>query len=190
LSGRHGPFARSTGIVMKHRSLEYAVRWMLAAWMLLATSITSSAVEHSHSGGYILHQHGDADSTLLCSSARGAFHDGHDGDASLSAPVFHRHGGLALLGAVIYLPMPDDSTGAHGNSPSNWETVLAVSTVQSVRTLSKSLAIDHSGLASLAVFSVGCICESKQHEVLCAGLVPAFPLCDRARHERSGVQLA
>jgi hypothetical protein len=172
---------------MKKVSVEKVLRWMLAAWMLLATSVTSSTFMHNHSGGDMSHQHDRSDSQ---SSVLLAVHDSHDGDVSSSAADVHRHGCLALFGAVTYLPMPGGPTGSGGKSLAGWETMVAVSASQDVRTLAKGLTIDHSGLASLAVLSTSCICESKQHETLCAGAAPASPLCDRARHERSGVQLA
>ena len=163
-----------TGTVMKNVSVENALRWMLAAWMLLATSVTSSTFVHGHSGGNLSHQHDKSDCTLSHSFAPAAFHDGHDSDVSLSAVDVHRHGCLVLLGAITYQPMPGEPSGSHEKSPSGWETIVAVSAAQGVRTLSKSLAVDHSGLASLAVFSIGCICESKQHETLCAGACPGL----------------
>ena len=108
---------------------------------------------------------------------------------SLSAVDFHRHGCLVLLGAVTYQPMSGESTNSHEKSPIGWETI-AISAAQGVRTLSKGLAVDHSGLVALTILSISCICESKQCETRCAGVAPASLLCDRARHERSGVQLA
>jgi hypothetical protein len=173
---------------MKNTLVENALRWMLAAWMLLATSVTYSAFVHGHSGGDLSHQHDKSDCTLSHSSAPAAFLGGYDNDVGLSAVDAHRHGCLMLLGAITYHPMPGEPSGSHEKSPSGWETI-AVSAAQGVRTLSKGLAVDHSGPASLAVSSISCICESKQRETLYADVAPASPLCDRARHERSGVQL-
>jgi hypothetical protein len=175
---------------MKNVSVENALRWMLAAWMLLATSITSSTYVHGHNGGNFAHQHDRFDYAISYPSVPAAFQDGHDNDLSLSTVDVHGHRCLGLLGTITCLPMPGEPTDSHGKSPIDWETIVAVSATQGARTLVKNLAVDHSGLASLAVFSISCICESKQHETLCAGLAPASPLCDRARHERSGVQLA
>jgi hypothetical protein len=171
---------------MKNVSVKNGVRWVLAAWMLLATSVTSSTYVHGHSGGNLSHQHDQSDCTLSYPVSPATFYDVHDSVAILSADDIHRHGCLTLLGAITYQPAPDKPCCSHEKS---LDTIVAVSTGQSVRTLSKGLAVDHSGLASLAVLSISCICESKQHETLCAGLAPASPLCDRARHERSGVQL-
>lgn len=174
---------------MKNTSVKNAFRWMLAAWMLLATSVTSSTFVHGHNGGNLFHQHDSSDCTLSHSSVPAVFHDGHDNDVSLSAVDVHRHGCFTLLGAIAYQPTPGEPSGSQEKSPSRWETIAAISAVQSVRTASKSLAVDHCWLASFADLSVDCICSSKQREVLPSGVVLASPLCDRARHERSGVQL-
>ena len=174
---------------MKNVSVENALRWMLAAWMLLATSVTSSTFVHGHSGGNLSHEHDRYDCTFSHSSVSATFHDGHDIGISLSAVDVHRHGCLVLLGAITYQPMPGESSGSHEKSPSGWETIVAVSAVQSVRTLSKGVALDHCWLESFANLSVGCISPAKQRETLSSGVVVASPLCDRARHERSGVQL-
>jgi hypothetical protein len=174
--------------MMRNVSVENALRWMLAASMLLTASVASSTFVHGHSGGNLSHQHDSSECAHSHSFVPTAFHDSHDGDVSLSAVDVHRHGGFMLLEAITYQPMPGEPSGSHEKSPSHCE-MIAVSAAQGVRTVSKSLAVDHSGLASLAVVSIGCICESKQHETLRAGVAPASPLCDRARHERSGVQL-
>ena len=175
---------------MKYVLVENALRWMLAAWMLLATSVTSSTYVHGHNGGNLSHQHDKSVCALSRSFAPAAFLGGYNNDVSLSAMDTHRHGYLVLLGAITYQPMPGDPSGSHEKSSSGWETMVTVSAAQGVRTLSKGLTLDHSGLASLAAPSISCITESKQHETRCAGLAPASTLCDRARHERSGVQLA
>jgi hypothetical protein len=174
---------------MKNVSVENGLRWMLAALMLLATSVTSSTYVHGHSGGNLSHQHDKSGCTLSRSFAPVAFLGGYNNDVSLSAVDVHRHGCLMLLGTITYQPMSGEPCCSHEKSPSGREMIVTVSAAQGVRTWSKGLTVDHSGLASLAVFSIGCICESKQHETLCAGAAPASPLCDRARHERSGVQL-
>ncbi|MHB1033457.1 MAG: hypothetical protein ACYC0Y_02325 [Pirellulales bacterium] len=174
---------------MKNVSVENGVRWMLAALMLLATSVTSATYVHGHSGGNLAHQHDKSDRTIAYSFAPTAFNNGRDGDLSLSAVDVHHHGLLMLLGTITYQPTPGESCCSHEKSPRGPEMIVAVSAAQGVRTLSKSLAVDHSGPTSLAILSISCIRESKQHETLCAGVAPASPLCDRARHERSGVQL-
>jgi hypothetical protein len=174
---------------MKNATVEKTLRWMLAAWMLLAMSVTSSTIVHGHSGGNLSHQHDRPDCTLSHSMVPAQFHNGHEHEASLSTADVHRHGCITLLGAVAYLPIPDEPVGSHGKSPTGWETIVVVSPAHSVRTVSKALTVGEPGLVSIVGVAIGCTCESKQHETRCAGNVPASRLCDRARHERSGVQL-
>lgn len=175
---------------MKKSTVENTFRGMLAAWMLLATSVTSSTYVHGHSGGNLSHQHDRHDSTLSHSTVPTTFHDGHDSHMILSAADVHRHGCVVLLGAIAYQPVSDKSSTSHQKVPCSWETLVVVSAAHSVRSLSKTLAIDQSALAPVAAISIGGVCELKQHKSFCAGTAPVFPLCDRARHERSGVLLA
>ena len=153
---------------MTKPAVENVVRWMLAAWTLGASSFASPTVVHGHWGGNRPHQHDRAITFRVISHsfAPEALQDGHEGGTYLSAADVHQHGRLLLLGAVKYLPMPSEPSGPHDKSPCGWETIIAVSAAQGVRTWSKGLAVDHSGLASLADLSVGCICQSKQHEIL------------------------
>jgi hypothetical protein len=175
---------------MKDVSVENALRWMLAAWMLLATSVTSSTCVHGHSGGNLSHQHDDSGCALSQPLVLAPCHDAHDSDTTLSPVDVHRHGCLVLLGAITYQPVSGEPSRSHEKAPGGWETIVAVPAAQSVRTLSKNLATNHSVPASLAVLSVGCVCEAKQIDSSCTGIALASPLCDRARHERSGVLLA
>jgi hypothetical protein len=173
---------------MKNVLVDNVFRWLLAAWMLLATSVTFSAFVHGHSGGDLSHQHDTSDCTPSHSTVPAAFYDGHDNDLGLSAADVHRHRCLILL-AITYQPMPGEPSGSHEESPSGGETTLAVSTAQGVRTVSRGVAVDHCWLSSPADPSVDRIGPGKQREILSAGVSLASPLCDRARHERSGVQL-
>lgn len=173
---------------MRNTSAENALRCLLVALMLLATSVTHSTYVHGHSGGNHSHEHSGANDHTR-SQLPVTSHDGNETSVCLSADEVHRHQCLALLGAITYKSLPGRQTDSHDKSTCCGTPIVAVSASHSVRSLSKSPAVDHSGLASLAVLSISCICESKQHETLCAGLAPATPLCDRARHERSGVQL-
>ena len=175
---------------MKSRSVENPIRWMLAAWMLAATSITSSTFVHGHSDGSLSHQHDSRDYAPSHSLAPTAFHDDHESNLSLSAADVHRHGSFGLLGTITYHPIPGERSGSHEKSSNGLETIVTVSSAQGARALSKGLAVDHSGLAVGAIILTNRVSESQQHETLCACVAPASPLCDRARHERSGVQLA
>jgi len=176
---------------MISRAIENLIRWTLAAWMLAATSATSSTFVHGHSDGGRFHRHDSHDYARSQSLPSDAIHDDHDSNLSLSAADVHRHGCLGLLGVITCHSVPAEPSGSPEKSSSGMYTIVAVSLFsQTARTLSKGLATDHSLLAAVAVILTGCVGESKQHEAHCAGIAPASPLCDRARHERSGVQLA
>jgi hypothetical protein len=179
---------------MKRLTVENTFRWLLAAWMLVATSVASSTYMHSHSGGSLAHQHDEYDHAashpVMPVPVHGD-HDGHDHDiVSLSAVDVHRHGFLAMLGTITYQSVPDGSSGSSERQPYGWDTIVAVSAVQGVRAMSKSVASDHCSLAAPTVLAIGCVCEVKQPALSCADTAPVSPLCDRARHERSGVLLA
>jgi hypothetical protein len=178
-----------TGLVMNKFAVENALRGVLAAWMLLATTFASSTLSHSHSEGYRPHGH-DRSDCVSAASNPGADRGGHHDEMSLAGADSHQHRFLVLLGAVEYLPMPSEPASPHDKSPCGWDTIIAVSAAQGIRACSNGLAVDHLQLASLANRSVDCICPSGQHEIPVLDVAPSAPLCDRARHERSGVQLA
>ncbi|HLA86287.1 MAG TPA: hypothetical protein VJL29_15975 [Thermoguttaceae bacterium] len=117
-------------------------------------------------------------------------HDSHVDGLSLSAVDLHRHGCLPLLGAFSYLPMSGESSDSHDKSPISWETLVAVSTVQSVGPVSRNVAMNHWWLAAFANLAADHCCPAENHEIRSLGVALASPLCDRARHERSGVLLA
>jgi len=145
------------------------------------------------SGGVGSHQHDPADGVpdrLSQSHTPDAPQNGHEGGTCLPVADFHQHGCFLLLGAVKCLPMPSEPVSPHSKSPCSWETILVVSSPQGLRACSNGVAGDHLQLASLADRSVECICQSGQHEIPPLAAGPSAPLCDRARHERSGVQLA
>ena len=173
--------------------VENALRWMLAAWTLGASSFVAPTVVHSHTGGLRSHRHDLADGApdgLVRSFLPEALRNGYEGRTCLSAADIHQHGRFLLLGAVKYLPMPSEPVSPHSKSLCGWETILVVSSAQGLRACSNGVAGDHLQSASLAALSVECTCQSGQQEIIALGVAPSAPLCDRARHERSGVQLA
>lgn len=184
----------STGFVMKKLAVENALRCVLAAWTLLATTLGSSIFAHSHIEGDRPHQHDRSDcvsyaSAHSCTSV--AVEDSHEGDVCLSAADFHQHGCGLLPGAIKYLPTPSAPNIPHGTSPYGWETIIAVSAAQGTRACSNGVAaVGHWQLGSPVDLCVGCVCPTGQHETSVLGVAPSTPLCDRARHERSGVLLA
>jgi hypothetical protein len=170
--------------------VEDGIRWTLATWMLLATPITSSTYVHSHNGGCATHRHDGCECASSNSSSPTAHHDDCAASANLFARDTHRHGCLVWFGTITSHSTPDNSSGPHGKNPCDWETIVAVSAAQTIRAPSKNLLGSHFGLASQAVLATGCVCELKRLEPSCTGTAPVSPLCDRARHERSGVLLA
>lgn len=178
---------------MNKLTVESTLRWVLAAWTLLATTLVSPTVVHSHFEGYRPHGHDRSDSIsvgLLQPSRSGGDQGGYRRGISLSGADCHEHRYLLLVGAVEYLPVSGEPGSSHQKSQCGWETILAVSAAPGMRACSNGLAVDQLQLASLANRSVDCICQSGQHEISAPDAAPSAPLCDRARHERSGVQLA
>jgi len=179
---------------MNKPAVENALRWMLAVWTLWASSSVLPPLVHSHLGGRQPHEHDRAGCVphgRSCSLAPTALQNGYEGGTCLSAADFHRHGYSRLLGFVKYLPTPTEPSGPHGKLRWGWETIVGVSAVRALRACSNGVAGDHwLQSASPADLSVNCVCQSGQHEIPVLGVAPSAPLCDRARHERSGVQLA
>jgi hypothetical protein len=186
---------------MKRRAVNSALRWMLAAWTLWAFVLACPTVVHSHLGGENPHQHDPSDCVPDAHSypfAPEALLSGHGGGLCLSAADFHQHGCLPLLGAVKYLPMPTEPCGLrckapcglHCKAPCGWPLAVVAATAQGRRACSSAVTGDHLQLASPVDLSGECIGRSGQREIPAVGAAPSAPLCDRARHERSGVLLA
>lgn len=160
---------------MKNVLVEDAFRWMLAACMLLATSVASSTFVHRHTGGNVAHRHGTPNGALAH-----ALHDDHDEDAGLHAGSVHCHGRIGLLGAVTHHAMPEGPCGSHEKSPCDWQAVVA-SVAHGIRTLSKGLAIDHSVPASAAIISMDSVSALQADAVSSAGTAATSFLCDRSK---------
>lgn len=178
---------RWVGIGMKNITVKNVFRWLLAAWMLLATSVMSS-VMHGHGGGSLACQHDESDCTRRCSLVPTVFRGDNDGDPSLSAVDVHRAGALAQWGNLPSLGRP---IVPHDRSQCHWcAWMKTVSAAQGIRTLSKNPTFDRSwsdGFTSVLTDGVG---RSEQFAAFGSDIAPSLPLCDRARHARSGVQLA
>jgi len=167
------------------------VRWLLAAWMLLATSMSSVSFVHSHRGGHLTHRHGASDHAICGPLAPEGVGEDHDAGASLSAVNVHHHGFVTLLGGVTCLPRPSGPTAPQEKSPCNWCCWAAtVWAVQVVRAGSDTRIADRFFSFSDPLIAAGAPADLRQQATLCAGAAPTAPLCDRARHERSGVLLA
>jgi hypothetical protein len=162
---------------------------LLAAWMLVASTVMSSTYVHSHDEGSLAHNH-DGHHSDLSTSTSIVHHDSCEDDLILSAVDSHQHGCLVLLGTITYQSTPEKSSNSEEKHPFGWETIIAASAAQNVRFLARSLAPDYSEMSSPAVLSIGCVCEIKLLGHSCNKTAPVIFLCDRARHERSGVLLA
>jgi hypothetical protein len=176
---------------MKNASVKNAFRSLLAAWTLLALSMSSATFVHCHSGGCLSHGQNAAHDSLAGSVAPVNLHDDHEGTASLSVANVHHHGFVTLLGTLTCLPASGGSTVPHDESPCNWCCWIATaSTAEIVRPASESRVRDPSG-PPLGPLVLTIRADSPSwHETLRVDLPRATLLCDRARHERSGVQLA
>ena len=115
---------------------------------------------------------------------------GYEGATYPLAADLHKHPGLLLLGAVKHLPLPSEPVSPDGKSPGGWETIATVLSARGLRACSTSTVADDFELVPVADFSVGCVCSTEQREVPTSSISLGSQLCDRARHERSGVQLA
>jgi hypothetical protein len=175
---------------MEEAKVKTLSRYLLAAWMLLATSATPSTYVHAHSNGNTAHQH-DGHGGVPADRSTPADSYGNDATAvNSSAEDTHRHGCLTLLGTFTCHSIPDQLSGFHEKKPCGCDTIVAVSAAQTIRAPLKNLWGSSYGCASAAVLVTGCVCERKQLDSFCTGCEPVSPLCDRARHERSGVLLA
>jgi hypothetical protein len=152
--------------IVKSTSVQDAVRWTLSAWMLLATSISSTTFAHDHTSGQLAQQHRGCDHRLSGSLTAKCLLDGQNGSGS-------------------------EPTVPRDESPCNWCCwIAAVSAAQVVRAPSQDRVIDRLGPTFGALIATTRTADSLRCEVPSADAAPSSPLCDRARHERSGVQLA
>lgn len=175
------------GIVMRNTLVEKGLRCMLAALVLLATFHTHSTYVHGHSGGNLSHGHSEADDYTR-SQLPVAPYDGNDVSAYLSADEVHRHQCLALLGTITSKSTSGERTDSHDKSTCCGTPIAAISASHGVRGLAKSPSLDHTGLIAVTNLTTDYVCQVKQSESF-AGVAPVSILCDRARHERSGVLL-
>jgi hypothetical protein len=174
---------------MKNSAVESGLRWTLAASMLLMMPLSSTTFVHQHSGGGAAHHHKLTDHSSLPPTSPLPFDD--DGDRNgvgMSAVDVHHHGCLLFLGMVTYQSGPGNPSDSHRQAPRGLETAFVLSP-SGVQTFSKSLAADHLQLAASTAVSTGCVGESMRPVLSPGAFAPASLLCDRARHERSGVQL-
>jgi hypothetical protein len=173
---------------MKNPVVESGLRWTLAAWMLLAMPLSSLTFVHQHAGGDASHHHETADHTPLPPAAPLALDDDHRTDLGISTVDAHCHGCLPLLGTVTYQSGAGNPSDSHEKVPRCLDAAVVL-TLSGARAVSTIMAVNHLlPIAPTAVVldSVG---ESTLPISCHFAIAPASLLCDRARHERSGVLL-
>lgn len=178
---------------MKNLAVENALRWVLAAWTLGVSVFAPTTVVHRHFGGQSPHEHScfdPAPEATLYSCEPVDLCKGLEFTAFSLPTDLHKHPGFLLLGTVKHVPMPGESNGPDGKSPGGWETISTALSSRCLRVSATSSWADDFELAPVADFCAGCASIREHHEVSTSSDVRCSQLCDRARHERSGVQLA
>ena len=178
---------------MKNLAVESALRWVLAAWTLAVSVFAPTTVVHRHSGGQDPHEHNyfdPAPETTLYSFEPMDHREGLEFATSSWPTDLHKHPGFLLIGTVKHVPLPGESNGTNGKSLGGWETISIALSSRCLRASAASSWADDFELAPVADFCAGCACLREHQEVSTSSDVRCSQLCDRARHERSGVQLA
>jgi len=114
--------------------------------------------------------------------------DHHDHHSVAAADDLHRHVFLVFLGSAVPLPGPDEPGGSHEESPPDLELLFALPSQNQV--LSSSGGSSHLQCWLTSEVDQRVDCNVGEREVRSSNVAPVAFLCDRARHERSGVQLA
>jgi hypothetical protein len=177
---------------MRTASVGHIERWLLASWMLVAATLPPVAVTHAHANGRGTHRH--AKTTYSHVHRHPAAEERTPGTSDLV-----RFRGMSL-----------DAADVHGHIFLGWVGSIACSPVTNPKDSDQQPASDDGGLALVAApmvrpTTVGAsawgLVPQVNSEVAFVRLAhddagrepwatPSPPLCDRARHERSGVQLA
>ena len=171
--------------------IENGLRVWLAASLLAATTLAIPSFVHSHSGGQRPHDHDPGERGLSESvkrHVRRAEHHYHH-EAVPDAHHLHEHAYLVFLGRTIPLPESEQSDGSHRGSHPECELLYAVPFRNEMpRSAGGSIHLPW-WFTSAADNHLRCDVVVEQ-EGAPSIVAPAPFLCDRARHERSGVLLA
>lgn len=175
------------------RGVPHALLSLLLSTTMLVWSMSPPAVRHAHEGGSDLSHHHDA--AHGTHDADGTHHN-HDGGNRRSLTVVsdviadetsHLH--FHWLGFRLTLP-GDDSPTKTGDEPNSSKLLV----IRSGRT---PLPQFHSGGRLDKLLTPLCLnAAARDIAAMCPAVVGSLlsvatqPLCDRARHERSGVLLA
>lgn len=195
----------SSGCPVSARCSRTAASLLLSGF-LVAGSLVSPALRHSHSGGNLAHDHVAASTVhehphghKHCHGHKHAgrehhrhrhahrhSHDASLHDASLNGASPHLH--LNFLGWALFLPAPlSDPLDADGNSTAEPQPRLVrLVDHDQIQSRDSSPALGPSSLPAVAApyASVALARQFWDPQIPSS----AQPLCDSARHERSGVQ--
>jgi len=169
--------------IMRLGSLNIAVRTVLSATLLLASG-GAPTLEHSHAGGENQHDH-----AALAEHSHDHGHDGTHGHENptattgISNSVCHVH--VSLLGVNFTFPSspgPNESKSDSGKQTA----VIAGVVGASMPPVQVRTAFDFAPLGTRLDYYRPVLPVAPRFS--CIPAISA-PLCDTARHERSGVQL-
>lgn len=174
-----------TVVTMHFRFLQFAVRLLLSATLLAAGG--APALEHAHAGGDKQHEH----AALAGHSHDHGNHvadpfDGYENPTAtiaISNPVGHLH--VSWLGIIVTIPsspVPYESKSDAGNPTA----VVAGLFGDTMPPTQERSAFDLASLGTRLDYHRPVLPFAPRFA--CTPAVSA-PLCDTARHERSGVQL-
>jgi hypothetical protein len=175
---------------MRKRLSRKAVCFLLSAWVL-AWGIVPPAIRHAHEAGEDRrHRHDSAAIQGQGEQWQGADKDTPEAGSEVSSAtlrrlVVHLHWSLLVIDFSVAVPENGPSDDRDGGAK---PTILRF--VDSV----PQPALDNNGFAGDSPATVSPLdfkpwvaaTSSRRHP----SLLRSAPLCDRARHERSGVQLA
>jgi hypothetical protein len=171
--------------------IESGLPVLLAASLLAATTLATPSVVHSHSDGQRPHDHDPGECGFNESAKRhvhrAAHH--HDHEAIPDADHLHEHAYLLFLGCAIPLPESEQSDGSQRGSHPDRELLFAVPFRNELpRSAGGSFPLQW-WFTAAADNHLPCDVVVEQEGA--PSIVAPVPfLCDRARHERSGVLLA
>jgi hypothetical protein len=177
-------------IEMKKLRIENAVRLLLAAWMLLSAPAMPSTSVHAHHGGNVSHHHYHPEGQLPSAYLPTGL---HDAESCIEPSETHTHFSFMLWGAKFELPIgnPSSATDPNPREFCGNDAIAVLVLPAHTQNLTKIPSIDSWGPPCLAPIWGSVACEANQPDWRCSGDLPQGALlCDRARHERTGVLLA
>jgi len=182
---------------MTNRVAEKGLRLLLAVWLLAATVFTPSTIIHAHAGGGNPHDHPPADPGHHRDTSHHGPHatpDHHDHHSHHSHHVTsaggdrHGHVRFAPLKSRPFSPDSRQSDQSEEELSGDRQCILAVRLSGNSHSFSGGLLLLISKLPSVADH------RSDSGPIVRCGARPCMvgappPLCEIARHERSGVLL-